>query len=176
MAEATEIPEAKDPFERQVAITIAIIAVVMSFVSMKGDNAKTDSILLTSKAANKWSHFQSKSIKQNIVDNEIRTIELFSSVAGDKAAEALKQAESLRGKVKVYDTEKAALEKEATALVEEADHASSINDRCDFGALFLQLGVVVASVAILTRWKAFWFGSILLGAVGAVIGLSSFAL
>ncbi len=45
MAEAPEIPEAKDPFEKRVAVTIAVLAVVLAVVGNKGDNAKTDAII-----------------------------------------------------------------------------------------------------------------------------------
>ncbi len=44
MSEDVEVPEAKDPFEKRIAISIAIIAVLLSYISMKGDNAKTDAI------------------------------------------------------------------------------------------------------------------------------------
>lgn len=45
MPEAPEIPEAKDPFEKQVAISIAALAVALSVIGNKGDNAKTDAII-----------------------------------------------------------------------------------------------------------------------------------
>ena len=47
MAEAPEIPEANDPFSKQVAITIALLAVVLAVIENKGDNAKTDAIIKT---------------------------------------------------------------------------------------------------------------------------------
>ena len=56
MPEAPEIPEASDPFEKRAAATIAILAVALAVIGSKGDNAKTDV------AANRWAHYQSKSI------------------------------------------------------------------------------------------------------------------
>ena len=63
MPDAPEIPAAKDPFEKRAALTIAIIAICLSFVSNLGDNAKTSSILKTSEASDQWSYFQAKSTK-----------------------------------------------------------------------------------------------------------------
>lgn len=60
MAEAPEIPEANDPFEKQVAVTIACLAVVLAFIGNKGDNAKTDAIIKTNEASNQWGYFQAK--------------------------------------------------------------------------------------------------------------------
>ena len=37
MADAPEIPEANDPFEKRVAVTIALIAIVLSFIQNAGD-------------------------------------------------------------------------------------------------------------------------------------------
>ena len=50
MSETPEIPEANDPFSKQVAITIALLAVVLAVIENKGDNAKTDAIIKTSNA------------------------------------------------------------------------------------------------------------------------------
>ena len=54
MAEAPEIPEAKNPFERMVAVSIATMAVCLSVINIHGDNAKTDAIIKTNEASNKW--------------------------------------------------------------------------------------------------------------------------
>lgn len=173
MPEATEIPEAKDPFEKRVAITIALIAVVLSFISNQGDNAKTESILRTTEAANQWAYYQAKSVKQTVVDGQEQTFALFASVAPDKVA-ALAQSERLKGEAARYAKEKDEIKKKAEALDEEAKHDNAINDRCDKGALFLQLAVVVASVAILTQMRFFWWIGMALGVAGAVIGGSAF--
>jgi len=52
MPDAPEIPEAKDPFEKRVAVTIAILAVALAFIGNKGDNARTDAIIKTNEASN----------------------------------------------------------------------------------------------------------------------------
>jgi len=74
MAETLEIPEANDPFSKQVAITIALLAVVLAVIENKGDNAKTDAILRTSEAANRWGYYQSKSIKQDLYETELEIL------------------------------------------------------------------------------------------------------
>ena len=40
----------------------------------------------------------------------------------------------------------------------------------------LQIGVVVCSVAILSRWHLFWFAGLALGAAGIVVGAMAFAM
>ncbi len=164
MAETPEIPEAKDPFEKKVAISIAIIAVLLSYVSMRGDNAKTDAIIKTNEASNKWGYFQSKSIKQNLRQLEIDMIGLTPS----SSPESAKKIEALKADITRYAGEMEKLSEEAKEHQAEAKKGSDMNDRCDFSGLFLQIAIVIASVAILSGQRLFWFASLGLAAFGAV--------
>jgi Domain of unknown function (DUF4337) len=171
MADAPELPEAKDPFERAIAISIAIMAVLLSFIGNKGDNAKTDSILKTNEASNQWAYFQSKSIKQTIRELEADVIALTPAASSPDAAKKLAE---IKSEVERYDADKAAISKDAESLVATAAASSLINDKCDQAALLLQIAVVIASVAILTRWKAMWYVSLALAAVGSYFGALAF--
>ena len=164
MAETPEIPEAKDPFEKKVAISIAIIAVLLSYISMRGDNAKTEAIIETNKAANTWARYQAKSLKQNIKQLEIDMIGLVSS----SSPESAKKADALKSEITRYDNEMKKLSEEAKEHEAEAKKGSDMNDRCDLSGLFLQIGIVIASVAILSGLRLFWYASIGLAVFGAV--------
>lgn len=174
MSEAAEIPEAKDPFEKSIAITIAVLAVILSFVNIKGDNAKTESILRTNEATNKWGYYQSKSIKHHVVEAESELLAALSAQNPTAITDAAAIHERLAKNLERYDKEKEEIKATAEKLEHEAKEDGEINDRCDFGALFLQLGIVIASVAILTRWRLLWIISILLGLTGTVVGLSAY--
>jgi hypothetical protein len=153
MADSPEIPEAKDPFERRVALTIAIIAICLSFVGNLGDNAKTDAIIKTNEATNQWGYFQAKGIKGQMSAMEA---ELLTRLSGPSATEETKS--------------------EAERLQAQAAHESSINDRCDQSALLLQIAVVVCSVSILAQSHKFWWTGLVLGAAGIVVGATAFLL
>jgi hypothetical protein len=172
MPDKPEIPEARDRFEKSVAVTIAVVAVLLSWISNRGDDAKTSAIIKTNEASNKWGHFQSKSIKERIVE---ATLELASNMTDTAAGGAAPSPPiaNLRNEVERYQTEKAAIEKEAEELRTDAEREMRINDRCGTGSLILQVAIVVGSVAILARSKLLWIGGTVLGAVGSVIGISS---
>ena len=177
MPEAPEIPEANDPFEKRAAVTIAILAVVGN----KGDNAKTDAIIKTNEATNKWAFYQAKSIKGSIIAAEHELLTLLVS-APNADAEAAKKIREIRSKIEERLTKKAAeygddqpkIKKEAEEAQDEAKIGSKINDRCDQGSLALQIAIVIASVSILARSRAFWIGSIVLGVIGIGIGIMAF--
>ncbi|GEM_PF-168687 len=179
MAETPEIPESNDPFSRQVAITIAILAVVLAVIENKGDNAKTDAILKTSEAANRWGYYQSKSIKQNLHETELEILASLGPSAPsagvlDPALTAAK--ERATAAARRYDSEKGDIKKEAERFEAEAATNGRINDRCDHAALALQIAVVICSVAILSRWRLFWYIGLGLGVAGSLIGLSAYLL
>ncbi|MEY2789170.1 MAG: hypothetical protein RLZZ34_2313, partial [Verrucomicrobiota bacterium] len=73
-----------------------------------------------------------------------------------------------------YDSEKAEIKKEAEQFEAAADANGRINDRCDHAALALQIAVVICSVAILSRWRLFWYIGLGLGLAGTLIGISAF--
>ncbi len=175
MADAPEIPEAKDPFERRVAVCIAVLAALLAFVSMRGDNAKTDAGLRTTEASNQWSFFQAKAIREHTLNIEINLLDAISPSAlnVDVAATLKAKAGEEIGR---YKTERDEIKTKAEALSKDAGTFSAINDRCDLGALFMQIAIVILSAAILSRMNLMFYTGAALGAAGAITGLSSLLL
>jgi hypothetical protein len=60
------------------------------------------------------------------------------------------------------------IQKEAHALEKERDDAEAKSRRFHFGEVFLEVAIVLSSLAILTKMKAMYFG----GAGLAVIGVA----
>lgn len=171
MADAPELPEAKDPFEKTIALTIAIIAVILSFVENQGDNAKTDAIVKTGEMSNQWAYYQSKSLKENLAETSATLLGNLTPTAPD-AAKA--KAEELRAEVVRYEGEKKVIRADAEELQNQVKAALAIDDRCDMASLFLQISVVLCSVAILVRWRAIFIVGVLAGLAGTIVGASAF--
>ena len=170
--ELPEIPESNTPDEKRVALTIAILAVVLSFVGNLGDNAKTESVIKINEASNQWGYFQAKGIKGQLSEMQG---ELLSAVAsGQGAEEAVRRAEKWKAESKRYDEETAGIKARAEELGREAARCGLVNDRCDHASLFLQVAVVLCSVSILSGWRPFWWIGIGLGVAGTVLGASAF--
>ena len=174
MADTPEIPEATDPFEKRVAISIAVIAIVLSFVGNLGDNAKTDAIIKTNEASNQWGYFQAKSIKGQMAGMQGELLAVLGGAQPDEAR--AKEIARLHSAATRYEEERAEIKKHAEELQHEATHDSAINDRCDLASLMLQIAVVICSVAILSRWHAIWFAGLALGLAGAIAGATAFLL
>lgn len=172
MSDAPEIPEAHTPFEKRVAVCIAILAAVLAFVSMRGDNAKTDAGLRTTEASNQWSFFQAKAIREHTLNVQNNLIDAISSSSLNPEVAAKVKALGVED-IARYKAERGEIKIKAEGLAKEAETFSAINDRCDLGALLMQIAIVVLSAAILSRMNAMFYIGVALGAAGAVTGLSS---
>ena len=174
MADAPEIPEARDPFDKRVALTIALLAICLSFIANLSDSAKTSAILRTSQASDQWNYFQAKSTKALLAAMHGDLIMRLST--DERSGDARDRAIQLGKDAQRYDVEKAEIKKEAEALVAQAMNFTAINDRCDQAALLLQIAVIVCSVAILGQSHKFWWLGLLLGAAGIVVAATAYLL
>ncbi len=167
-----ELPEeANSPFERIVALSIAMLAVVLSFVDNTGDNAKTDGIVKTNHASNKWAYFQSKSLKENLAETSAT---LLANLTAADPAKAQAKAEEMKMEVTRYESEKKEIMAEAKALEKEVEYAMSIDDRADEASLLLQIAIVICSIAILVKWRAIFYVGVVVGIAGTAVAVSAF--
>lgn len=164
MAEAPEIPEANDPFEKRVAVTIALIAIVLSFIQNAGDNGTAQSIIKTNEASNQWAYYQAKSIKGTVVTMQGELLARLATT--DQKAEV----ERLKSEAARYEKEKAEIKAKAEDFQKEAKVGAGIDDRADLASLFLQVSIVICSIAILAKSHGFWWAGIGIGIVGIAVG------
>ena len=68
-----------------------------------------------------------------------------------------------------YRDELKEVQTEARSLEDEVRSASIRANRFDLGEVFLEIGLVVTSITLLTRRKAFWY----LGLVCATVGIGA---
>ena len=115
-----ELPEAKDPYEKLIALSVAILAVVLAFVDNTGNNGQADAIVKTNLASNQWAYYQAKSLKENFAANNA---ELLSALTTNDAAKA--KIEELKQEAARYDAEKKEIKAAAEALTKEAAFPSS---------------------------------------------------
>jgi Domain of unknown function (DUF4337) len=170
MEEARELPHANDPFEKRVAWSIAVAAVILSIISMWGDHAKTTAIIRTNESSDQWEFYQAKSIKKHIVESENHIIDLLKS--GSKGINEAGPGETREKEKTRYDEELKEIKAKAEELSGEARHEILINQRCDLGELILQVTIVLFSAAILSHWKKLWILGIITSLAGVLVGIS----
>jgi hypothetical protein len=163
-----------DPFIGLVSITIAVLAVVTAVVNSL-ENVETAATLTESgqavlhqdQANDWWSYYNSKGVTKHVY--RIAADEGFPHAADyakkakeeeAKAADDMAKAQELEAKRK-EDTE-------SMAVHEQRHHRLSV------GATLLEIGIAISTVAIITRRKAWWITSMLLGVGGAALAAGAY--
>jgi hypothetical protein len=171
MSTAEELQEhsehAQGPFDKRVAASMAIIAAVLAIVSVLGHLTTTEELLNQQKASDQWSYYQAKSIRR--YQSEFAH-DLFASMKNDALSEQYtKNAEKYRKDDEEIQKEAQGLERESHAKGREAL-------RLHFGEVFLEIAIVFASLAILSKRSLIWYASIALGLAGAVTAATTLML
>jgi Flp pilus assembly protein TadB len=128
-----------------------------------GHSSTTEEIVNQAKASDQWAYYQAKSIRR--YESEIARDMMAAQV--DKAAAYTKNMER-------YEKEGEDIQKEAQGLEKESSSAGHKAERYEFGEVFFEVSIVMASVAILTKRKPIWWVSIAGGLVGLVVGVSAY--
>jgi Domain of unknown function (DUF4337) len=156
---------AKEPFDRKVALTMAVIAAVMAIVSVAGQILVTEELLNQQKASDQWAFYQAKDIRR--YESDIARDMMAALSAGPAAIN--KYAANMER----YDKDRGDIQAEAKKLEEESHVHGAQALRAHMGEVFLEIAIVLASLAILTKRQPMWFASILSGLVGAGIAATA---
>lgn len=158
-----------DGFISRVSITVAILAVLAastgSLEAIEASAAITSSseaVLAQDKATDAWSEYQADSLKKH----------LYGIAAGgggphapDYLAEAKQQVDAQAAVRKQAQGDEA----ERDRLMTESRAHEHRHHRLTIAATLLEIAIAICTVAIVTRRRAFWFGSLTLGVAGTVM-------
>jgi hypothetical protein len=176
--EAGEIKEFTEQMEEGskaggmgVSLAISVLAVMVAMITVLGHRAHTQAVLAQSRASDQWNLYQAKKIRQENVALTADLIRVFSMPPSKEAAAKLNEYTTHSAK---WDTDLAQESDAARGLEDEADHAERRADRYDLSEALLQIGVVLASITLLTRRKSYAVAGVTLGVAGLLVAASVF--
>ena len=166
--EATPAAPAPDAWTKWVALSTTLLAVAAAFSTLKGGSYSTQTQLATVSASNKWSYFQSKSLKQTARETEREIITVVAAGAANPEAKAVALASvaKIEKEIKRYDEEKAAIKLEAETLDAKASYNQARGGNFGMAVMFLQIAIMLSAIAALMKKKSFWLIGLVTGAVG----------
>ena len=178
MSEGIELPEVhhggeEGPLVLPVSITISIMAVLVASVALLGHRTHTEELLRQSQASDRWAQYQAKSVRLHETQGFSDVLNIVASLDRERGA-ALR--EKYVEEVEHYQRDKEDISKEAKDLEAERDLAGRKADRFDGGEAFLEIGLVICSITLLTKRKLFWIGGMFVGALGVALALTGFLL
>jgi len=171
--------EKKEPWLNYLALTTVILAVCATFSTFKGGGFSTKRILNQSQATDVWSQFQSKSIKgyQYKTTSDLMELRLVELTEKDpkKVAEAYrKKVDEYTEEMTRYKKEREQLSVEANKFVAERDVAESRGGILGKAVIYLQIAILLCSIAALMKKKPLWVLGSVVGSVGVLYFLNGF--
>ncbi len=163
--------EKKEPWLNYLALTTVVLAVCATLSTFKGGGFSNRSVLAQAQASNYWAYFQSKSIKSYLYEMQKEKLDLELREKQRQLPPALaeeygKKISTYGAKIKRYDEEKATIEKDAKQQEALRDDAQAHARMFGMAVIFLQIAILLSSVAALLKKKAVWICGLLTGVVG----------
>lgn len=173
--------EKKEPWLNYLALTTVVFAVCATLSTLKGGAFSTSSVISQAQASDQWSYYQAKSIKGYIYDLQREKLELELKTlraAGSRSAAAGYESKiaAYKEKVERYDKEKDEIKQKAEELEKRRGEAQKHSGSFGVAAMFLQIAILLSSVAALMKQKYFWFIGLSGGCAGLVYFFNGFFL
>src|SRR5580698_4930665 len=155
-----------NPGMAPVTLTMAILAVCVAVVSLLGHRAHTEEVVTQSKASDQWAFYQAKNIRRHADEmfTDLTSVEAITDPAAAAKLRAKYSDEATR-----YKDEQKEIEDEAKKLEAEVATVRTRADWLDLAEVFLEVGLVVTSITLLSGRKLFWFLGLIMGALGVIV-------
>ena len=169
--------EKKEPWLSLLALTTVILAVCATLATFKGGGHSTRAVLSQSQASDQWAYYQAKGIKGNLYEVEAMRLRRELELAPKAAVPTLeKSLADVEKKVAKYDGEKAEIQKEARRFEDAKTDAQKHGAAFGLAVIFLQIAILLSSIAALLKQKPVYLLGLAVGAVGIVYFLNGFYL
>ena len=176
-----------EKFRAKAALWIGVLALLMAISGLGGGNAGEDMVANNIQASDTWAFFQAKNVRQTAHKLAADDLEMQLLIHGDTLNPAARKAveskiAKLKAKVEEYESEpetgegKKELLTKARAFEAAREHASEQDGNFDFADVFLQIAVVLGSVAILAISRPTLTLSFLCGGLVAILTFNGFFL
>jgi hypothetical protein len=169
---ANQMKEAGEGGEslRSISLGISILAVLVALVTVLGHRTHTEAILMQSRAGDQWNEYQAKKIRMDNLSVDMDLLALQPST--DTAAVAAKTKE-YQAHIEKWKADLAEEQVKAREFEREVTLAEAKAARYDLGEALLQMAVVLCSITLFTRNRAYFLLGLALGAAGIVIAFSA---
>ena len=160
-----------DPTLAPISVTMAVLAVMVAVVTLLGHRAHTEEVVLQAKSSDQWAFYQAKNIRRH---TDELFVDLTSVEAATDAAALGKLREKYSSEAARYKDEQKEIEDKAREMEAEVATERNRADRFDLAEVFLEVGLVITSITLLSGRRIFWYLGILLGVVGIAVAATGF--
>jgi len=178
--------------QKGIGLTTAIVAVLLAVATMLANRTHVQGGKLETKIADQWGSYNSKHSLTHTFTADRQQAELAGQISGTLAANlnlkgaekervaeevrktAAEQAEQFRVNGEIEDKEAEEAKTRAMAMEKQADALEHSGDIYNVSELFLQISIVLCSIALLAESRFWWKISFLTTLIG--VGLVLYGL
>jgi hypothetical protein len=143
-------------FTLGVALSSAILAVVAALAALFAGHHANEAMIDRVEAGDRWSYFQAKGIKANVLRSKLETL-----AALDKEPSAKDQA-----KLAGYADDQRDIEKKARGLTDASEAHLDRHNTLASSVTFFQIAIALGAISVLTKKRPLWFVSLAVGITG----------
>lgn len=162
---ATREREKSEEWIKYVSLSVVIIAVIAASASQMDGGFGGTAQMSQAQSSDKWSYYQSKSIKQNLY--EISQAQLMVNANTNSPAFA-QEKKTFEERVARYEKEKAEIRAQAEKLEKARDLASKKGGYLGQAISFFSVSIAIASICMVTKKKPLWYISMGMALLGCV--------
>jgi len=163
-----------DNQNRKIALLISVIALFLAFSETLGKSAQTAGIGYNVEAANLWAFFQAKTIRRTLVETAAQEMTVEATAVTNEATKAAmaKQIDAWQKTAQRYrsepDTREGSIElmERAREAEHKRDTALARYHHYEVASAAYQIGIVLASAAVITGIIALAYSAGVLGLAG----------
>jgi hypothetical protein len=169
--------EVKPQWMNWMSMATVVIAVCATLSTFKGGSYSTQSVINQTLASDQWSFYQAKSTKQHLFEMQVEQLRLQMLTLppkGPALAEFQKSSDKYAAEIKRYDKEKKEIEAKAHEIEQQRDDAKLHGKPFGLAVMFLQVAILLNSIAGLMKAKRIWWASIPVAVAGLVFFADGF--
>lgn len=139
-----------------VALTAALLAVFAAITALIAEHHADEAMILQIQCSDQWDYYQAKGIKANLLNTKIEFLTALGKTID----------ENDRAKLEKYQQEQAEIKEQADEMQRESKMHLRHHSYLALSVTMFQVAIAVGAIAVLTKRKRFWLGSIAFGGVG----------
>jgi hypothetical protein len=142
-----------------VALTAALLAVLAAITALLAEHHANEAMLEQIRSSDQWNYYQAKGIKANQLASKLDLLTVLGKAVDPKD----------RAKLESYHKEQQAIMEAARENERASDAHLRHHTLLSCGVTLFQVGIAVGAIAVLTKRKGFWYGSVVFGLCGAAM-------
>jgi hypothetical protein len=142
-----------------VALTAALLAVLAAITALLAEHHANEAMLEQIRSSDQWNYYQAKGIKANQLASKLDLLTVLGKTVDPKD----------RNKLNAYHEEQQAIMEKAKENERASDAHLKHHTLLSCGVTLFQVGIAVGAIAVLTKRKGFWYGSVVFGLCGAAM-------